>query len=128
MANDRLGVGFIGGGFVAQFHIRSWVSVRDADILGVVTRPVSDAKDAVALVNRLGVGKAKAYDSITDMVADPAIDAIWICSPNFTRIEVMEEITEAIVSGKGELKGIADLGDNFQRFSGREFAGLNHSS
>jgi len=107
MANKRLGVGFIGGGFVAQFHIRSWVGVRDSDILGVVTRPVEEATDAVALANRLGVGNAKAFGSITEMVADPAIDAVWICAPNFARIEIMEEITEAVVSGKGELIGIA---------------------
>jgi len=40
------------------------------------------------------------------MVADPAIDAIWICSPNFTRTEVMEEIAEAVLKGKGELIGV----------------------
>lgn len=107
MAKDRLGVGFIGGGFVAQFHIRSWVSVRDSDVLGVVTRPVEDAADAVTLANRIGVGDAKPYNSITDMVADPAINALWICAPNFARIEIMEEITEAVVSGKGELVGVA---------------------
>ena len=107
MAKDRLGVGFVGGGFVAQFHIRSWVGVRNSDVLGVVTRPVEDAGDAVALANRMGVGDAKAYDSVTDMVADPAIDALWICAPNFTRIEIMEEIAEAVVSGKGGLVGVA---------------------
>ena len=107
MANDRLGVGFIGGGFVAQFHIRSWIGVRNADVLGVVTRPVGDAADAVALANRLGVGGANVYASVTDMVADPAIDALWICAPNFTRIEIMEEIADAVVSGKGELVGVA---------------------
>ena len=107
MTAERLGVGFIGGGFVAQFHIRSWVGVRDSDVLGVVTRPVEDAADAVALANRLGVGNAKPYASVTDMVADPAIDALWICAPNFTRIEIMEEITDAVVSGKGELIGVA---------------------
>jgi predicted dehydrogenase len=107
MTAKRLGVGFVGGGFVAQFHIRSWVGVRDADVLGVVTRPTEDAERAVALANRLGVGAAKAYSSVTDMVADPAIDALWICAPNFTRIEIMEEIADAITSGKGELIGVA---------------------
>jgi len=33
--NDRLGVGFVGAGFVARFHIRSWVGVRDADVLAL---------------------------------------------------------------------------------------------
>ncbi len=107
MTKDRLGVGFVGGGFNAQFHIRSWVGVRNADVLGVVTRPKGDAADAVALANRLGVGGAKAYESVTDMVADPAIHALWICAPNFTRIEIMEEIADAVVSGKGELIGVA---------------------
>ena len=33
--SQPLGVGIIGGGFIARFHIRSWVGVRDANILGV---------------------------------------------------------------------------------------------
>ena len=41
------------------------------------------------------------------MVADPAIDALWICGPNHKRVENMEEIVAALKSGKGELVGIA---------------------
>jgi predicted dehydrogenase len=107
MAVKRLGVGFVGGGFVARFHIRSWVGVRDADVLGVVSRNDDTAEEAVALARRLGVGEARVYPSITDMVADPAIHALWICAPNFARIEVMEEIVAAIESGKGSLLGVA---------------------
>jgi predicted dehydrogenase len=107
MAKKRLGVGLIGGGFVARFHIRSWVAVRDADILGVVSSRHETAEDAAALARQLGVGLAKPYKSITDMVADPAIDALWICAPNYTRVEVMEEIVDAVESGKGELVGVA---------------------
>ena len=106
MAVKRLGVGFVGGGFVARFHIRSWVGVRDADVLGVVGRDHT-AEEAAALARRLGVGEARVYPSITDMVADPAIHALWICAPNFARIEVMEEIVAAIESGKGSLLGVA---------------------
>jgi predicted dehydrogenase len=107
MSDKRLGVGFVGGGFVARFHIRSFQSVRDADVLGVVSRADPTAEEAAALARELGVGDAKAYDSITDMVADPAIDALWICAPNFARLEVMNEIVHAIESGIGQLKGIA---------------------
>jgi predicted dehydrogenase len=106
MAGKRLGVGFVGAGFVARFHIRSWVGVRDADILGVVGRERT-AEEAVAIARRLGVGDAKVYPSVTDMVADPAIDALWICVPNFARIEVMEEIVRAVESKKGTLVGVA---------------------
>ena len=51
------------------------------------------------------------------MIADPAINALWICSPNFARIETFEEIANAITSGKGELIGVAcekPLGRNFE--------------
>ena len=107
MAGKRLGVGFVGGGFIGKFHIRSFVGVRDADVLGVVGKNSESAQEAAALARSLGVGDAKAYGSITEMVADPRIDALWICAPNFTRLEVMEEIVEALESGKGELVGIA---------------------
>ena len=107
MTQRRLGIGIIGGGFVGCFHIRSFVGVRDADVLGIVSRSGESAAAAAALARELGVGEAKAFESITEMVADPAIDAVWICSPNFTRIEVMEEIVDAVRSGKGELVGVA---------------------
>jgi predicted dehydrogenase len=41
------------------------------------------------------------------MVADPDIDALWICAPNYARIEIMEEITHAVKRGKGDLIGVA---------------------
>lgn len=107
MAKKRLGVGFVGGGFITGFHLRSWIGVRDADVLGIVD-PVPERAAATAeTARKLRVGDAKPYKSVTDMVADPDIDAIWICAPNFTRIEIMEEIVHAIEAGKGSLIGVA---------------------
>ena len=34
-ASKRLGIGIVGSGFNAQFHLRSFVGVRDADIRGI---------------------------------------------------------------------------------------------
>ena len=34
------------------------------------------------------------------MVAHPDINALWICAPNYTRVEVMEEIVNSIENGK----------------------------
>ena len=56
MAGKRLGVGIIGGGFVGKFHIRSFVGVRDADVLGVVSRRDGTGEEAAALARMLGVG------------------------------------------------------------------------
>ena len=106
MKNTRLGIGFIGGGFIARFHIKSLIGVRDTDVLGVVSKARDTAEEAAIFAREIGVGDAKAYDSITDMVADKNIHALWICAPNFTRIEVMEEIVHAIETGKGELIGV----------------------
>lgn len=103
----RLGVGFIGSGFIARFHIRSWVGVRDADVLGIWSPNEDNANSAAALARSLHVGDAKVFASITDMVADPGIDCLWICGPNHRRVENMEEIVHAIKSGKGDLVGIA---------------------
>lgn len=107
MEKKRLGVGFIGGGFITRFHLRSWVGVRDADVLGIFDPDTRRAEEAAAIARKLRVGEARPYKSITDMAADPAIDALWICSPNFTRLEVMEEIARAVGTGKASLAGVA---------------------
>lgn len=107
MAKKRLGIGIIGAGFIGKFHIRSWISVRDGDINGIFDRNEETANEAASLVKSLNVGDPKIYKSVTDLVADPNIDAVWILTPNFTRLEVMEEIVNAVESGKGELIGVA---------------------
>ena len=107
MAKRRLGVGFIGSGFNTRFHMQAWQGVRDADILGVWSPNQANAASAAALARRLDVGRARAFPSIAAMVADPAIDAIWLCGPNHARIENVEEITDTIIRGRGELIGLA---------------------
>jgi predicted dehydrogenase len=106
-SNKSLGVGFIGSGFNARFHIRSFVGVRDADIRGVWSPHREHAQEAADLARSLRVGEATAFGSIEEMVADPAIDCIWLCGPNHKRIEDMEAIVNAITSGKGKLIGLA---------------------
>ena len=102
----RLGIGFIGGGFITRFHIQSLIGVRDCDVIGVMSKTRSSAEASCALARKLRLGDAKVYNSVTEMISNPNIHALWICAPNFTRIEIMEEIVSAIESGKGELIGI----------------------
>ena len=103
----RLGVGFVGSGFNTRFHIQAFRGVRDADVLGVWSPSREHAESAAALARELDVGDAKAYGSITDMVADPAIDAIWLSGPNQARVDNVREIVDAIRTGKGTLRGLA---------------------
>jgi predicted dehydrogenase len=102
-----LGVGFIGSGFNAKFHMLGWQGVRDADVLGVWSPNANNALAAATYARSMDIGAAKAFKSITAMVADPAIEAIWLTGPNHRRVENVEEIVAAIDSGKGTLKGIA---------------------
>jgi predicted dehydrogenase len=103
----RLGVGFIGSGFNARFHMLAWPGVRDADVLGVWSPNRRNAASAAAYAQSLDVGACKPYRSIREMVADPAIDAIWLCGPNQARIANVEEIVDTLARGKGELRGLA---------------------
>jgi predicted dehydrogenase len=107
MATKRLGIGFIGSGFIARFHIKSFVAIRDADILGVWSPNKQHAEEAASLARGLRVGDCQAFNSIEEMVASPDIDAIWLCGPNHKRIENVEAIVRTIKAGGGSLVGIA---------------------
>jgi predicted dehydrogenase len=103
----RLGIGFIGSGFNARFHIHAFAGVRDADILGVWSPNQKHAADTASLARTLELGDARSYRSIREMVADPNINALWLCGPNNARIANIEEIVAAIRDGAGELRGLA---------------------
>ena len=107
MSGERLGVGFVGSGFNTKFHLRGWTTVRDADVLGIWSPNAKNAAAAAKLARDLDIGEAKPYKTITDMVTDPAIDAIWLSGPNHARLENVEEIVAAVEKKKGKLKGIA---------------------
>jgi predicted dehydrogenase len=101
-----LGIGFVGSGFNARFHIQAFTGVRDADVRGVWSPNPKHAANTAELARSAEVGDAKAYRSIRDMVNDPAIDAIWLCGPNHARIQNVEEIVDAIADG-AKLRGLA---------------------
>jgi predicted dehydrogenase len=105
--NKRLGIGFIGSGFITRFHIKSFIAVRDADVRGIWSPNRAHAEEAAELARSLRVGEARAFSSIEEMVAAPEIDCIWLCGPNHKRIENMEAIVKTIKAGKGHLVGIA---------------------
>ncbi|HIM50828.1 MAG TPA: Gfo/Idh/MocA family oxidoreductase [Acidobacteria bacterium] len=106
MSSDRLGIGFIGSGFITRFHIQSMVGVREADVLGVWSPNDEHAEAAAALARDLDVGAARAFASIEALVADPAVDAVWLCGPNHTRVANIDAICAALTAG-ATLRGVA---------------------
>jgi predicted dehydrogenase len=107
MAIRPLGIGFIGSGFNARFHMQAFRAVRDCEVRGVWSPNRKNAEDAAAYATRLDVGPCRAYRSIGAMVVDPEIDAIWLCGPNQSRVENVEELTDPVMRGHAELAGIA---------------------
>ena len=91
---DKLGVGYVGTGFISRFHAKSFVAVRNADIAAVYSRTENSGKAFAAFCDNLGVGKPAVYTDLAEMVRDPQVNAIWICSPNFLRVDQVKTITE----------------------------------
>jgi predicted dehydrogenase len=102
-----LGIGFIGSGFNTRFHLQALVGVRDVEVRGIYSPTAKNAESAAAMARKLDVGPAKPFKSIAAMVADPGIDAIWICGPNHARIGNIEEMVDAVARGAGALRGVA---------------------
>jgi predicted dehydrogenase len=107
MPSKKLGVGFIGSGFVTRFHLQSWVGVRDADVLGVYSPNHEHAEATASFAEGLRVGNARAFNSIEEMIAAPDIDCLWLCAPNHSRLQNMQTICDAVRAGKGKLIGVA---------------------
>jgi predicted dehydrogenase len=100
---QTLKLGIIGSGFVAQFHARALEQVRRVEIAGVTSRTRANAERFSEMVRDKGLGAGVVYPSITAMAEH--VDAIAIYAPNFVRVEMVEEIVDA-VKGGAALKGV----------------------
>jgi predicted dehydrogenase len=103
-----LGVGLVGAGFIARFHTRSFQQIRGADIVAVSSRTLASARTVAGEAEALGVGTdVAAYDDVAALARDPRVDAIWVLTPNHTRVDVVQAICAEVASGRAELTGIA---------------------
>jgi predicted dehydrogenase len=105
--NRPLRVGLIGSGFMAGLHVEAFRSVRHC-LIGAVYSPTAVHRNAmVQRINGLGLGPCTGFDSVEEMVADGALDAVWIVGPNFARLEHMEAIRSAGSGGRSSLRAVA---------------------
>lgn len=103
----RLRIGVVGTGFIAEFHLRSMVGVRHVDVTGVYSRKPENRARIVKLVANLGLGDCTSHDSLAAMLQAEDVDAIWILSPNDTRIDTMRTIHDEVVSGRSKVFAVA---------------------
>jgi predicted dehydrogenase len=107
MPTAPLGIGIIGSGFNARFHMQAFQAVRDCQVRAVWSPNRQNAESAARYANRLDIGPCKAVRSIAQMVSDPEVDAVWISGPNHARIANIEELCDPIMRGRAELAGVA---------------------
>ena len=105
-----------GGELVSDFRLRVQCALSHAGVFEAFATPTCVGSGARTPSTRprlpylranFDIGYAKPYRSIGDMVADPAIDALWLTGPNHARVENVEEIVARAASGQGTLRGIA---------------------
>jgi len=102
-----LRIGFVGSGFIAWFHLKSFLSVRNVQITGVFS-PTPHKRQALAeAVNAAELGPCRAHDDLESLVTADDVDALWILSPNNTRLEVMRTLEQAVKAGRSRIKAVA---------------------
>ena len=104
---QTLRIGFVGSGFIAHFHLKALVGVRNVEVTGVYS-PTEAKRQAFAdAVRDLDLGPCTAYPSLEALCAAPDVDAIWILSPNYTRLEVMRTLHGLVTAGRSQVFAVA---------------------
>ena len=93
--------GIVGGGFISAFQLRALRQVRGVEVAGLVSR--RPPEKLAAYVREHGLGEGRVFDSIKEMA--PRVDVIAIFAPNFARVEMVEEIVDAVQAGAA-LRGV----------------------
>ncbi len=91
MTKKTLGVGVIGLGWMGRLHTRSYTRLREyfpaleAEVTLVAAADPAEQNQRDA-TERLGF--ARAYTDYRELLADPQVDVVSICSPNFLHHEI----------------------------------------
>jgi predicted dehydrogenase len=91
MAKKKIGVGIIGCGLMGDIHADCYTRNRNATVVAAYNPTRSKAE---ALAAKYG---GAVYDSVKDLVADSAVDAVAICSPQTAH---RDQIVAAARAGK----------------------------
>jgi predicted dehydrogenase len=89
--DGQLRVGIAGTGFIGGVHARA-VRVSNARLVGVASTSLESAGSAAA-----AFGAERAYASADELIADPSIDVVHICTPNHLHVPLAEA---ALAAGK----------------------------
>ncbi|MET4691255.1 Gfo/Idh/MocA family protein [Sinorhizobium fredii] len=102
-----LRIGFVGTGFIARFHLQSLIGVRNVEVTGVYSRKAENRERFAEAVKELELGTCRPHGSLDHLLSAGDVDAIWILSPNYTRLEVMRTLHAEIKSGRSQVFAVA---------------------
>jgi predicted dehydrogenase len=106
-APPPLRIGFVGSGFIAKFHLKSFQSVRHVQVTGVYS-PTASHREAIAeAANAAELGPCRAHATLQSLLEADDVDAIWLLAPNDRRLEVMRALAEAVKSGRSKVRAVA---------------------
>jgi len=106
-APPTLRIGFVGSGFIARFHLKSFQNVRHAQIVGVFSPTPENRRALAEAANAAELGPCRAYDDLDSLICAPDIDALWILAPNDTRLAVMRALSDAVKAGRSQIRAVA---------------------
>lgn len=101
-----LGIGVVGGGSIAEWHLGSYAKNPDARIVAVadvdLSRAQARAAQYTALAAELGRDQppVRAVGSHTELLADPEVEAVSVCTRNDTHASVAVDV---LASGRSAL-------------------------
>ena len=75
---STVGVGVLGTGWVAGEHIKSFQKNPACKVVALCSRTREGAE---AKARELGVGDVRIYDRYEEMLADPEVHAVSLCTP-----------------------------------------------
>ena len=91
---SKLKLGMIGtGGICNNKHLPSLAKV--ADQVEVVALCDLDEEKAISTKERHGLTNAKIYTDYKELLADPSIDVVHVCTPNVAHCQITVDAFEA---------------------------------
>ena len=133
LPKQTLRVGFVGSGFIAHFHLKSMIGVRNVEVTGVFSRKPENREKFAKEVEALGLGTCRTHGNLEALLTADDVDAIWILSPNYTRLDVMRTLHKAVKDGRSTVFAVAcekplarTVAEAREMLSLAEDADLNH--
>jgi predicted dehydrogenase len=86
------GYAIVGTGMMGREHIRAVLQLNQATIVGLYDSNPKSLALGVAEVERVGGKAPKQYTDLAALTDDSAVDAILICTPNFTHRAIFDSV------------------------------------